>query len=172
MPGSKTPSPRVSRWTSSATRPAAGRTPVMACVSRPIMSLQRHTVGVVVAEDDADPAGVRVDAPVGADTGLSPARWNIHWPVDDVDPDPCTRFALDPVVSPTGVLSCHSFDQRDDGVIDRRASCSWVGRLLGQHASVSLAECSVRDAAQCLGQVGVVLVRVAQPVMRFLLVEP
>ncbi len=35
-----------------------------------------------------------------------------------------------------------------------------------------VAEGSVRDAAQCLGQVGCVLVGVAQPVMRCLLVEP
>ena len=51
----------------SATRPA-GRTPGDGLYLLVDDILQRQAVAV--AEDDADPAGVRIDVPVGADTGV------------------------------------------------------------------------------------------------------
>jgi hypothetical protein len=66
------------------------------------------------------------------------------------------QLALNPAVSPAGVLACQSFDQRDDAVVDRRASCSvGIGPLLGHQAAVPAQDrawCHQPMSAQQAGQ--------------------
>src|SRR4029450_10730434 len=65
------------------------------------------------------------------------------------------QFALDPAISPTGVLSCHPFYQRDDGVLDRRASgSSRIGPLPGHQTAVPPQDGAWRDQSMSAQQTG------------------
>jgi len=56
----------------------------------------------------------------------------VGYPVAELE-----QFALDPAVAPAGVLPRHAFDQRHDGVVDRRASGAVrVGPLPRDQASM------------------------------------
>src|SRR3954471_20099955 len=69
-----------------ATRPSTGRSPGDGLRLPPDHLLQWHAVAV--AEDDADPSRVRVDVPVGADTGVAAGALVHPLAVDDGDRNP------------------------------------------------------------------------------------
>src|SRR3569833_4462942 len=71
---------------SSATRPSAGRSPGDGLRLPPDHLLQRHAVAV--AEDDTDPSRVRIDVPVGADTGVAAGALIHPLAVDNGDRNP------------------------------------------------------------------------------------